>query len=247
MRVIPVLDLLAGVVVRGVAGQRAHYKPLKSQITSSVKPLEVARALREALESRTLYVADLDAIVHRRPNLDLYARLAAEGFECLVDAGLRDLPAAREVLEAGAATAVVGLETWPSARALAALLQAVPAERLVFSLDLHEGVPLADSAGWGSTDPFRVARSALEAGVTRMIVLDLGRVGTGQGVSTLTLCRRLRAIDRKLELITGGGVRDARDLQALCQAGIDGVLVASALHDGRLTRRDVQNSVSLRR
>jgi phosphoribosylformimino-5-aminoimidazole carboxamide ribotide isomerase len=43
----------------------------------------------------------------------------------------------------------------------------------------------------------------------------------------------------EVELITGGGVRDADDLAALRQSGVAGVLVASALHDGRLTGHDL--------
>jgi phosphoribosylformimino-5-aminoimidazole carboxamide ribotide isomerase len=38
-----------------------------------------------------------------------------------------------------------------------------------------------------------------------------------------------------LEIISGGGVRGPRDLQALAAAGADAALVASALHDGRLS------------
>ena len=47
MTVLPVLDVLEGVVVRGVAGQRAEYRPLRSRLVESAVPLDVARALRE--------------------------------------------------------------------------------------------------------------------------------------------------------------------------------------------------------
>ena len=70
----------------------------------------------------------------------------------------------------------------------------------------------------------------------RLEVVDLAGVGVGQGVPTLDLCRRLRAAYPKLELISGGGVRGVDDLKALRDAGCDAALVASALHDGRLTR-----------
>ncbi|MFM8221178.1 MAG: nickel transporter, partial [Planctomycetaceae bacterium] len=45
MQVIPVLDLLGGVVVRGVAGQRDSYRPIVSQLVDGAEPLAVARAL----------------------------------------------------------------------------------------------------------------------------------------------------------------------------------------------------------
>jgi phosphoribosylformimino-5-aminoimidazole carboxamide ribotide isomerase len=40
-------------------------------------------------------------------------------------------------------------------------------------------------------------------------------------------------------LYAAGGVRGRHDLQVLRDAGIAGVLVASALHDGRLTSADL--------
>jgi phosphoribosylformimino-5-aminoimidazole carboxamide ribotide isomerase len=40
-------------------------------------------------------------------------------------------------------------------------------------------------------------------------------------------------------IYAAGGVRDAADLAALARAGIAGALVATALHDGRLRRADI--------
>jgi phosphoribosylformimino-5-aminoimidazole carboxamide ribotide isomerase len=71
-----------------------------------------------------------------------------------------------------------------------------------------------------------------------MIVLDLAQVGMDAGVGTLPLCRKLRCLDSQLEIVAGGGVRSMRDLDALERAGCDAVLVASALHDGRLPARE---------
>ena len=39
MQVLPVIDLLQGVVVRGVAGRRETYRPIESQICASPAPL----------------------------------------------------------------------------------------------------------------------------------------------------------------------------------------------------------------
>ncbi|MFN0054482.1 MAG: HisA/HisF-related TIM barrel protein, partial [Planctomycetales bacterium] len=66
------------------------------------------------------------------------------------------------------------------------------------------------------------------------------QVGVNAGVSTLELCRAIQDRHPGLPLVTGGGVRDAGDLELLANAGIAEVLVASALHDGRLTRADLE-------
>jgi phosphoribosylformimino-5-aminoimidazole carboxamide ribotide isomerase len=60
------------------------------------------------------------------------------------------------------------------------------------------------------------------------------------GVTTTELCRKLLAEFPGLTLITGGGVRDVEDLVVLAGAGIDAVLLASALHDGRISRTDIE-------
>ncbi len=73
-----------------------------------------------------------------------------------------------------------------------------------------------------------------------MIVLDLAQVGGGSGISTVDLCRKLLARFGDLRVITGGGVRNATDLLQLQQAGIDAVLLASSLHDGRIGRSELE-------
>ena len=62
MRIIPVLDMLNGIVVRGVGGRRSEYQPIVSRLTSSTDPVEVARVLVYAFQPAEMYVADLDAI-----------------------------------------------------------------------------------------------------------------------------------------------------------------------------------------
>ncbi len=65
-----------------------------------------------------------------------------------------------------------------------------------------------------------------------MIHLDLARVGTGRGVATPEPVDRARAV----EWIVGGGIAGIEEIRALGRAGFDGVLVGSALHDGRIGR-----------
>jgi phosphoribosylformimino-5-aminoimidazole carboxamide ribotide isomerase len=240
MHILPVLDLLNGVVVRGVGGIREEYRPVVSRLVGSPDVLSVARTFRDQLGLTRLYVADLDAILHQRPNREIYSVLANEGFELLVDAGLRNVESAESVLAAGATSVIAGLETWPGPDELAVLCRAVGTDRAIFSLDLKHGRPLGDLSRWRTVDPLAIAIGAVETGIEELVVLDLGQVGIGGGVTTTDLCRRLLDSYPNLSVVTGGGVRDAADLETLAAARINGVLVASALHDGRLTREDVQ-------
>lgn len=241
MQIIPVIDLLDGVVVRGVAGRRSEYKPVESRLAAGSDAIDVARAFRSQFGFTQLYVADLDAIMHGRPQIEIYRRLAADGFELLVDSGLRDLEDAHAVFDTGAAAVVAALETSPGPEQLQSLCARYGSDRIVFSLDLTDGKPMASASAWSSMDPFTIARMSVAAGVGRMIVLDLSRVGVGAGVGTAELCQRLRTEFPELRLITGGGVRGLNDLRALASLGLEGVLVASALHDGSISPTDVSD------
>jgi phosphoribosylformimino-5-aminoimidazole carboxamide ribotide isomerase len=60
-------------------------------------------------------------------------------------------------------------------------------------------------------------------------------VGVARGPGPAGICETVRNAFPDLELLTGGGVRDWDDVKRLEDAGVDGVLVASALHDGTLS------------
>jgi phosphoribosylformimino-5-aminoimidazole carboxamide ribotide isomerase len=262
MRIVAVLDVMAGQVVRGIAGQRERYRPWLSPLAGSSEPLDVARAFRERFGLIEIYVADLDAILGAPPNLPLLRSLQDDGFRLWVDAGMRMAEDVVPLREAGVARIVAGLETLAGPDVLAAIV----ADDVVFSLDLKDGEPLI-GGDWraegfipsgnprrlhisGGEKPLRsskaieIARHAVVLGVTRMLVLDLSRVGVGSGPGTDELIANLRLEFPRLEVTAGGGVRGREDLDRLAQLGADAVLVASALHDGRLIRDDIAEVAS---
>jgi len=129
----------------------------------------------------------------------------------------------------------------PGPQLLRELVAAFGSRQVVFSLDMLQGRALTAAQTWDSADPFEIAVRAVAEGVTRMIVLDLARVGVGQGVGTTELCDRLASRYPDLELITGGGIRGGDDLLALRNHHVDGVLVASALHTGAISRSAIES------
>jgi phosphoribosylformimino-5-aminoimidazole carboxamide ribotide isomerase len=127
---------------------------------------------------------------------------------------------------------VVGLETLTSFEDLGRVVRQVGEGRTVFSLDLREGRPMTrPSAPFAGLHPLEVARLAERTGVTAMLLIDVSRVGGGAGVD-LDLVRELRQKLPAIELLVGGGVRTAADIEALGRAGCDGALVGTALHEG---------------
>lgn len=234
-RIIPVIDVMGGQVVRAVGGRRELYQPLTSKLTHSTDPQVVAEALLKAAAVNELYVADLDGLMGHRPRLAWIGALAERGVQVMVDSGLRHAADAKSSFDHGAATVVVPTETLAATKELRRLVEAFGSERVVLSVDLRNGVVVGDEDVWrGQPDPVEVIWRATSHGILRVLVLELARVGTGIGPGTLELCQQVRAAFPELELIAGGGVRNRDDVNRLADAGANGVLVASALHDGTM-------------
>jgi phosphoribosylformimino-5-aminoimidazole carboxamide ribotide isomerase len=231
MRILPVIDVCDGIVVRALAGRRSEYQPLTSRLTTSTDPLEVAEVIRARHGWSEFYVADLNSITSFSPDLALAERFRAAGFRIWLDAGVRHAGDA-EALAPHVAQVVVGSETLGALASLREIVFRLRSERAVFSLDLRNGRPIGDAGG--QADPLTIADQVIAAGARRMIVLDLAFVGTGAGVRTNALCAELIRRYPKGEVYTGGGIHDCDDIRRLERIGVAGVLVASALHDGVL-------------
>jgi phosphoribosylformimino-5-aminoimidazole carboxamide ribotide isomerase len=229
MRVVGVIDLKDGTAVHAVRGERERYRPVRSVVSADDgDPLSLARGFK-ALGLEELYVADLDAITGTGENRATIAALAREA-RVMVDAGVSEPEPVKALLDLGAQRVIVGTET---------LRDEVP-DGVVLSVDLRDGRLL-------SPDPELAGLSALDAvarlyrpGLQEMIVLDLARVGSGAGLD-FELIAELHEAFPDVELLAGGGVRDAADLRALADAGAAGALVATALHTGVIGRRELRS------
>jgi phosphoribosylformimino-5-aminoimidazole carboxamide ribotide isomerase len=248
MQIIPVLDLAGGIAVHAQAGERTRYAPLKSGLIPDRVGDAVAmlRAFHAMLDVHECYVADLDAIQGGAIQRSLIRELAEfhTGFSgaLMVDAGTSHPGGALEVLSCGASQVVVGLESLHAFADLSTIVRVVGPTRIVFSLDLRLGTPvlhpaMQDAKGAGP-DVLALADQAAAAGVQTLLLLDLGRIGTGCGVD-LGLLDTLRRRFPKLRLLAGGGILTRLDLERLRDTGCDGALIASAIHTGRVTAADL--------
>ena len=228
MNVIPVIDIKGGVVVRARMGQRDQYRPIETPLSPTSDPVDVVRGLLSVFAFRTLYVADLDAI-ERTGNAGTALKQVASEFphvDLWIDNGLSDAGTARAFLHAGSNHLVLGSE----AQRDTSLVESLKGDpRAILSLDFRG-------------DSFIGPPSLLatpEIWPRQVIVMTLARVGSGAGPDLERLAQiRLRAGNRPI--YAAGGVRNGDDLAALRRAGIAGALVASSLHDGRLTGTDIE-------
>ena len=222
MQVIPVVDLMGGVVVRARRGDRDAYRPIETPLSSTPDPIDVVLGLMRLAPFPILYLADLDAIRRRGDNREALKRLRATfpHVTFWIDNGAADVETVEVVRAFG--VPVIGSESQQGLSLLAEQRDAL------LSLDFLNDDFLGPPEIW--------RRPYLWP--DRVIVMTLGRVGAGAGPDLQRMIS-VRALAGGREIYAAGGLRDANDLISLKSEGVAGVLVASALHDGRLRSNDL--------
>ena len=167
------------------------------------------------------------------------AEMVRTGVALIVDAGATTVEQIEALLEIGVRQVVLSSESMQDLRQLEVLVTRIDSASLIFSIDLKHGELLVNDPAWQGNAPLDLVRFVVERGLRQLIVLDLAAVGTGHGVPTLSFCQDIRHISPDLRIISGGGVDSAACVAEAALAGLDGLLIASALHDGRLTADDL--------
>ena len=232
MKIIPVIDVLNGVAVHGVRGERERYQPLKSTLCKSADPLDIASTF-DSLGFSSLYLADLDAILGKSANFNIYRQIMTQTrLDLMVDAGIADITKAKKVLATEVSKIVIGSETLNSLDFLGQAVKAFGEDKVVVSIDLKKGKVLSVSEAIASMDAVSFAQKLRKIGVNQIIFLDLDRVGTEHGINLALL----RSVLEKtgVEVLVGGGIRSLQELEKLGKLGVSGALVSTILHNGKL-------------
>ena len=228
MRLIPVIDIRNGVVVRALAGRREAYHPLQSALATGSDPHDVIKGLLGVYPFQTLYIADLDAIEQRGDNRALITKIV-QSFPQLkfwLDPGLRRVVDASRWLHATNIDLIVGSESLENIDDLWRMRRD---PRILLSLDFF-GVDFR-----GSCELINQSRHWPQ----RIIVMTLAHIGAQKGPDFKTLTDILERASKR-EVYAAGGARDLNDLIALQDLGLAGVLLASALHEKKITTKDIE-------
>ena len=240
MKVIPVIDVLDGVVVHAVRGIRGKYKPLESVLVDSIEPLKVAKMFRD-LGFSELYLADLDAIIKGTLNLEMLKAIVNETeLKLMVDAGVTNVEKTKRLFDSGVQRAIIGTETLEKKDFVRQAVNLFGSERIIVSLDLRDNEVLFKWPLGRSNDATSLLEEFSKMVVSDAIILDLSRVGSNEGVNIDFLKRLLKA--STMNLYVGGGVRSISDLLKLKELGVFGVLMASALHSGKISLYDLKQA-----
>ena len=233
MKVIPVIDVLNGTAVHAVRGRRKEYRPLQSILCKSIEPLEVAKAFKD-LGFSELYVADLDAIIDSSMKFQTLKSIADEtDLKLMVDAGVTSIERAQKLLESGVSKLIIGTETLQNKRFVGEAVRLFGHQHVIVSLDLKNDKVLVKLGFDGCKIPLCLLQDFKQMGVSQVIVLDLARVGSGEGVDVDFLKKVI--VEVGVNAYVGGGVRDINDLVELANLGVSGSLVATGLHNGKIS------------
>ncbi len=222
-RIIFVMDIRNGKAVHAIRGEREKYKPVRSRICDSSAPIDIISVLMP----REVYIADLDRLQHLGDNFELIKRISTKT-KTMVDAGAENMSDIEECIGI-ADTAILGTET-ASFESIQEAAGRFPG-RVNVSIDIKNGRVLTTDRRM-EVKPEKLVKMLDEYDIKDIIVLELNKVGTGAGVD-VDFLRNIVELSSH-NILAGGGIRDMDDIKALGKIGVNGALVATAVHNGRI-------------
>lgn len=224
---------MSGKVVHAKHGLRGQYQPINSQLTPSSEPLAIVEALLKLYPFATLYIADVDAILGLGAHIEVIESISKTypQLNLWLDNGIGQANA-RALYMGNQVKAIVGSENIENLQDYRAISYACHSQHIL-SVDFNQlgamGIPeLHETAHYWPDE---------------VICMTLSKVGSGQGfdierLKQLQAMNRLRKIPSSL--YAAGGLRDVNDIKSLAELSIKGVLVATALHHGKLSTGDIK-------
>lgn len=232
MQIIPVIDLLDGVVVHAKKGERHHYQAIQSMLTKSCQALDIIAALLELHPFEQLYIADLNAIQKSEStyttNYNVITAIAHHfpKLKLWVDAGISN-QSELDFWQTLSLKLVLGSESFVQIEDYLAL--ATPLSNIALSLDFMPN---------GYSGPAALLNK-VENWPQDVIVMSLNHVGANQGVDT-ALLKTILTQSTNHHIYIAGGVRHIDDLIALNAMGASGALIATALHQQQISAQQLR-------
>jgi len=234
--VFPAIDLRGGRCVRLRQGDFDRQKEYDAD------PVGRAREW-ERRGARAIHVVDLDGAKEGRPvQLDVIRTISsAVGVPVQAGGGVRTLEDLRSLRAAGAARVVAGTAAVEDRLFRRRALEELGGS-LVVAVDARDGVVAIrgwqESSGIGVLD---LAEELAEDGVGSVLYTDVARDGMDSGAAL----EGTAAVARRIPTIASGGVRGAEDVVVLSRtAGVVGVIVGTALYEGRVTLEELLEAAS---
>jgi phosphoribosylformimino-5-aminoimidazole carboxamide ribotide isomerase len=237
IEIIPAIDIIEGKCVRLSQGD---YKQKKEY----GDPLDMAKSFEDH-GIRRLHLVDLDGAREKRlVNHRILEQVAARtGLVIDAGGGLRTLEDVRIAFESGAHMVTGGSIAVKDRMEFTGWLQTYGPERIILGADFKEG-KIAVS-GWyekTSLDLMDFISSYLKEGIRMAICTDIQKDGMLQGPSMETY-GKIKKEHKDLHLIASGGISGMKDIEAVEESGIEGVIVGKAIYEGKISLDDLESFI----
>jgi len=234
MRIIPAIDVLDGKVVRLAQGDFERVKVYADD------PLRIAGKLKRA-GALKVHLVNLSAAKSGETDERFFelVRTLSRELEVQVGGGIRSLRDVQRFLDSGAAAVVISTMLFTDMEAVRSAVTLFGIERIIMALDTEgDDVKIM---GWQKNSGYDLCtaiRLAEDIGIRQILVTDIAMDGMENGPN-VELYRGLRQRFPFLRITASGGVRGARDVEALGQVPCDAVVVGKALLNGSVTFQEL--------
>ena len=192
---------------------------------------------------RELHVVDLDGAFAGTPKHAEVIRRIIEAFRGPVEVGggIRNLDVLRNVIEAGAARAIIGSAALDDPEFLTAAYEEF-GDKIAVGIDARNG--FVQTRGWVETTQVRatdLASAVAKIGIKTIIYTDTATDGMLGGPNLSQMAAICDAAPT-CQITASGGVSspyDVANLKALERPNLRAAIVGKALYDGRTTLRDM--------
>ena len=236
MIVIPAVDIMDGKCVRLIQGD-----PDKARIYYE-DPLKPARFFVEQ-GAELLHIVDLDAALGFGDNLDVISRIVREvNIKIQVGGGVRDFERAKKLLGIGVSRIILGTAAIRNIDFVRKATEIFGGERVAGAVDARNGEVVIEGWRSGSNLNYLDLAEILEnSGVGSIIFTSVSRDGTMKGPALNHISKLVSKV--KVPVIASGGIRDLEDLLKVSKTGAEGVIVGTALYEGRFSLREAIETI----
>jgi len=230
-KIIPVIDILNSKAVHAKKGERTKYKPLKSKLIQSSNPVEIIQLFKKKYGFNDFYVADLDSIINKNPNLPILKEiLEISDMNIILDPGIVNLEDIYLFSRFNIKNLILGLETLKSITLIDQSLQILDQNKIIISIDMYNGQILSSAKDIKNQNPLKLIKKIESLGIKNIILLDLFRVGQKIGGIPPLYLDLLHNFTGNIFI--GGGIKNYRDILDYKEQNFSGILIATALYDG---------------
>ncbi|MEQ8196890.1 MAG: 1-(5-phosphoribosyl)-5-[(5-phosphoribosylamino)methylideneamino]imidazole-4-carboxamide isomerase [Clostridiaceae bacterium] len=236
MIILPAIDIRGGKAVRLYQGDYSKEEVVAKDIFDQAREFQ-------RLGATHLHLVDLDGAKEGTGvNEEIILKLAKElDMSIEVGGGIRTLERIDKLLSNGVDKVILGTAAIENKELLMKALEKY-GDAIIVGIDARDGKVCAN--GWleeSNLDYVEFSKTMADLGVDNIIVTDISRDGTLQGVNI----DMLRTLKEKvnIKITASGGVKNIEDIKKLKELGVYGAITGKAIYSGELSLKDALDLV----